>query len=131
LDQACELVQKLPFESEFTSKFLKDLRDTLFAKHNSFLSNPLLLSIMLLTYGQSADIPNKLNVFYNQAYEALFQRHDALKGAFQRDRSTGLDIQDFAKVFAAFSLQTYDKRVFQMSKTQAIDYLEGAKKILN
>ena len=131
LDQACELVHKLPFESELKSKFLKDLQDSLFKKHHSFLSNPLLLSIMLLTCGQSADIPNKLNVFYNQAYEALFQRHDALKGAFQRDRATSLDIQDFARVFSAFSLQTYDKRIFQMSKSQAIDYLERSKTILS
>lgn len=131
LEQACELVQKLPFEGDFKSKFLQDLRDTLFTKHSSFLSNPLLLSIMLLTYGQSADIPNKLNVFYNQAYEALFQRHDAAKGAFQRDRATLLDIQDFARVFSAFSIQTYDKRLFQMSKSQAIEYLEKSKTILS
>jgi hypothetical protein len=131
LDQACKLIEKLPFEGEFKTKFLKDLRESLFQKHQSFLSNPLLLSIMLLTYGQSADIPNKLNVFYNQAYEALFQRHDALKGAFQRDRATSLDIQDFARIFSALSLQTYDKRIFQMSKAQAIEYLEKSKAILN
>ncbi len=41
---------------------------------------------MLLTYGQSLDIPNKLNIFYNQAYEVLFQRHDTLKGGFQRNK---------------------------------------------
>jgi hypothetical protein len=131
LDQACELVQKLAFEGDLKSKFLKDLRDTLFEKHNSFLSNPLLLSIMLLTYGRSAGIPDKLNVFYNQAYEALFQGHDTVKGAFQRDRATPLDIQDFARVFSAFSIQTYDKRIFQMSKSQAIEYLEKSKTILN
>jgi hypothetical protein len=86
---------------------------------------------MLLTYGQSADIPNKLNIFYNQAYEALFQRHDALKGAYQRDRSCGLDLQDYAKVFSAFCLQTYDKRLLQFSRSTAIDYIEKAKPILN
>jgi hypothetical protein len=130
LDQASELVEKLPFDADLKSKFLKDLRSSLFEKHESFLSNPLLLSIMLLTYGQSADIPNKLNVFYNQAYETLFQRHDALKGGFQRDRSCNLDIQDFARVFSAFSLQTYDKRIFNMSESQALEYLEKSKKIL-
>jgi len=85
-DQACELVTKTHFDEKLKSKFLNDLRRGLFNNHRSFLSNPLLLSIMFLTYGESADIPNKLNIFYNQAYEALFQRHDALKGAFQRER---------------------------------------------
>ena len=121
LDQASLLVKKTPFEDSFKNKFIKDLRSRLFQSHKSFLSNPLLLSIMLLTYGESADIPNKLNIFYNQAYEALFQRHDALKGAFQRDRVSKLNIQDFASVFAAFSIQTYDKRLFQFSRSEALD----------
>lgn len=131
LEQANELVEKLPFDEELKSKFLKDLHASLFEKHRSFLSNPLLLSIMLLTYGQSADIPNKLSIFYNQAYEALFHRHDALKGGFKRERASNLDIQEFAKVFSAFSVQTYDKRMFQFSRSEALDYLEKSKKILN
>ena len=130
LSQACELIEKLPFDLDLKGKFLHELKNGLFTTHESFLSNPLLLSIMLLTYGQSADIPNKLNVFYNQAYEALFQRHDALKGAFQRARQSKLDIQDFARVFSAFSIQTYDKRRFHMTRSEALEYLERCKKIL-
>jgi len=129
LDQACELVEKLPFDDELKTKFLSDLRQGLYQRHRSFLSNPLLLSIMLLTYGQSADIPDKLSIFYRQAYEALFQRHDALKAGFQRERLTGLDVQDFGKAFSAFSLLTYDKRIFQMSSTDALDYIESSKKL--
>lgn len=129
LEQAKELVQKLPYDYELKQKFLKDLENSLYEDHVSFLSNPLLLSIMLLTYGQSADIPSKLNIFYNQAYEALFQRHDALKSAYQRDRLCGLDIQDFAKVLSAFCVQTYDRRRFRFTKTEALDILETSKRI--
>lgn len=131
LKQACELVEKLPYDPELKRKFVKDLRLSLFSKHQSFLSNPLLLSIMLITYGMSADIPTKISVFYNQAYEALFQRHDALKGGYQRDRLCNLDIQDFGRVFACFALQTYDKRAFQFSKTEALHYLEKCKDLLS
>ena len=129
LDQAYLLIEKLPFDDGLKSKFQIDLRAGLFEKHRSFLSNPLLLSIMLLTYGQGAHIPTKLNVFYNQAYEALFQRHDALKGGFQRESRTQFDIQDFASVFSAFSLQTYDKHEIEFSRMQALDYIGKAKKI--
>lgn len=129
LEQACLLVNKLPFSGEIKDKFVLDLRKGMFEKHESFLSNPLLLSIMLLTYGQSADIPTKLNVFYNQAYEALFQCHDALKGAFQRERETSLDIQDFAEILNCFSLQTYDKRELNFSRTKALSYLKKTKSI--
>lgn len=129
LNQAKELIQKLPFDEDIKNKFVIDLTKELFKKHESFLSNPLLLSIMLLTYSQGANIPTKINVFYNQAYEALFERHDALKGGFQRNRRTLLDIQDYAKVFSAFCLLTYDKREFEFSRTQALSYIDDAKVI--
>lgn len=127
LEEACELVDKLPFDEELKSKFLSDLRKDLFQRHESFLSNPLLLSIMLLTYGQSADIPKNLSVFYNQAYETLFNRHDALKAGYQRDRLCDLDILDFSRIFAAFCVQTYDRRLFQFSRSDALTFLEKAK----
>ena len=116
LEAAISLVKKLPFDEEIKGKFESDLAGGLFEKHKSFLSNPLLLSIMLLTYGENAEIPSKLSIFYNQAYEALFQRHDANKGGFGRKRQTQLDIQDFGRVFALFALQTYEKRLFKMSR---------------
>ena len=127
VEEACELVKKLPFDAELKDKFISDLRGFLFERHSSFLSNPLLLSIMLLTYGESADIPTKISLFYNQAYEALFQRHDALKGGFQRKRRTSLDIQDFARVFGAFCLQAYDDRKFRFSRSEALEYIRKAK----
>ena len=127
VEEACELVEKLPFDEELKEKFISDLRGFLFERHESFLSNPLLLSIMLLTYGESADIPTKISLFYNQAYEALFQRHDALKGGYQRDRRTSLDIQDFSRVFGAFCVQTYDDRRFRFSRSEALEYVRKAK----
>jgi hypothetical protein len=127
--QACSLVEKLPYDEEIKTNFLSELRDTLYAKHQSFLSNPLLLSIMLLTYSQDAEIPNKLNVFYGNAYDALFQRHDAMKGGFKRQRYSSLDSQDFAGVFAGFSLASYDARSIQMARNQALDFIVMASKI--
>ncbi|NVH61949.1 hypothetical protein HQ621_13655 [Pseudomonas simiae] len=125
---AMSLVKKLPVEEEVKIKFLKELDEKLYAEHQSFLSNPLLLSIMLLTYHQNAEVPTKLSLFYSQAYEALFQKHDATKGAFSRSRSTNLDILDFSKVFALFSLLTYDNRLFRMSKMDCLKFIEESKK---
>lgn len=127
LPSALSLITKLPFDEAVKEKFIRDLGDGLFERHSSFLSNPLLLSIMLLTYGENAEIPTKLSLFYNQAYEALFQRHDAYKGGFRRNRKTGLDIQDFSRVFSLFSLQTYEKRLFKMPRTECLKYIEKSR----
>lgn len=127
LDRAIDLVEKVPFDEAVKARFVADMRDRLFAQHESFLSNPLLLSIMLLTYSDVADIPHKLSTFYTQAYEALFNRHDALKSGFRRDRQTGLDIQDFARAFAAFSIFTYEHREFTFPATRALEALAEAR----
>jgi hypothetical protein len=129
LQQAYSLVEKLPFDEQLRSKFLSDLRSELFHKHESFLSNPLLLSIMLLSYGQSATIPNKVSVFYNQAYEALFERHDVLKDGFKRQLLSPLDIQDFARLFSAFCIQAFDRRKLEFTHTEALEYIEAAQGI--
>jgi len=127
IDSATNLINKLPFDGEIKEKFTKDLKDGLFEKHKSFLSNPLLLSIMLLTYGENAEIPSKLSIFYNQAYEALFQRHDANKGGYSRGRLTELDIQDFSRVFSLFALQTYEKRLFKMPRTECLEFIKKSR----
>lgn len=127
VESASTLIDKLPYEEEIKNKFIKDLREGLFEQHQSFLSNPLLLSIMLLTYGENAEIPSKLSIFYNQAYEALFLRHDARKNGFQRERLTDLDIQDFGRVFSLFCLQTYEKRKFKFPRTECLSYIEKSK----
>ena len=129
LEKSIELVKKLPAEKEIKEKFILDLNNGIFEKHISFLSNPLLLTIMLLTYGYSADIPNKLHIFYNQAYEALFQRHDTMKGAYKRNRETSLDISDFEKALSAFCAITYDLRQIRFTKLEALKYIEQSKSI--
>ncbi len=129
LEQACNIILKLPFDETLKNKFANDLRGGLFKAHKSLLSNPLLLSIMLLSYGQSATIPNKISVFYNQAYEALFERHDALKDGFCRLRSTKLDIQDFAKLFSAFCIQAYDKHKYEFTQTESLQYIARSQDI--
>lgn len=123
LDSASELVLKLPYDEDIKGSFVKEMERGLFREHASFLSNPLLLSIMLLTYGDNAEIPNKLSLFYNQAYETLFQRHDANKGGYLRVRLADLDIQQFSRVFSLFCVLSLDKRIFKMPRTKCLEYI--------
>ncbi len=129
LNEACELVEKLPFDENLRRKFVEDLRKELFEKHTDFLANPLLLSMMLLTYGESANIPSKIGAFYGQAYETLFQRHDALKRGFKRERQSGLDMQDFARIFSTFSLLSYDEHQYRFPRLHVLDLLRRSSEI--
>lgn len=129
-NEALELIDKIPFDSTAKAKFRKALSSHLFEKHESFLSNPLLLSIMLLTFRENAEIPSKLSLFYSQAFDALFSRHDAYKDTFNRSRLTNLDSLDFTRVFSLFCIQTYDKRLFKMQKRDCLTFVERALKAM-
>lgn len=130
LGQACELVAKSPFDGDVRARFNTDLRSGLFATHESFLSNPLLLSIMLLTYTETASVPPKMSLFYEQAYEALFYRFDALKAGFRRQRRCPLDIREFASVFSAFCITSHDEHKYEFSRSQAMSLVRDAARLV-
>jgi hypothetical protein len=79
-DQIVAVIEKLEYDLAVKLKLIERLKGGLYKELKEFLSNPLLATIMLLTFDHSADIPTKLTAFYQQAFEALYQRHDAAKG---------------------------------------------------
>lgn len=86
---------------------MKALDENLYDKHTSFASNPLLLNIMLLTYDNYAEIPEKLHLFYANAFETLYSKHDATKGGYKRELKSKLSFDAFKKVFSYFCFITY------------------------
>lgn len=108
--QALKLIEKLDFrpdEPDIKKRFSLLLNTTLYNTHSSFVENPLLLTIMLMTFEQFAEIPDKMHIFYHEAYVALSQKHDATKGAFKRTFHTGLTAEEFEKCLTEFCGITY------------------------
>lgn len=117
-NQAVELIDKLDFrpdEPNIKRQFMEELQTKLFITHREFTENPLLLTIMLMTYEQFADIPSKMHVFYREAYVAMSQKHDASKGAFKRALKTGLTADQFADYLAEFCARTYRDEKFEFT----------------
>lgn len=117
--QALSLIDKLKFrvdEPSIKERFKKELQDNLFVTHREFTENPLLLTIMLMTYEQFAEVPSKMHVFYREAYVSLSQKHDASKGAYKRVLKTGLTADQFADYFAEFCARTYRDEKFEFTE---------------
>lgn len=106
-DQAISLVNKIDFEMGIKQRFVNALDSELFEKHQSFASNPLLLNIMLLTYDNYAEIPEKLHLFYSNAFETMYSKHDATKAGYRRELKSELSYDSFKKVFSYFCFVTY------------------------
>lgn len=107
LDQARLLIKKIEFTSTLKEDFLELLDKKFFSKHESFLSVPLLCSLMLFTFSEFREVPTRLTVFYEQAFEFLFRKHDKMKpGYFTREFCSKLSADRFRTVFSAFCYRT-------------------------
>lgn len=107
--QAVSLVRRINYENDIKERFIAELETNLYESHTSFASNPLLLNIMLLTFDNYADIPEKLHLFYSNAFETLYSKHDATKAGYKREMLSTLSYDSFKKVFAYFCFMTYIK----------------------
>lgn len=120
-DQAIQLISKLNYWNEQAkSDFLRVLENNLYYTHTEFASNPLLLTIMLMTYTTFGEVPGKMHIFYAKAYETMARLHDATKGSYQRPFNTGLTPEELAKFFAEFCAATYENEESEFTKREFI-----------
>lgn len=128
--QAMQLIVRLEFrpdEPAIKEKFQAILDKTLFRTHRSFTENPLLLTIMLLTFEQFAEVPSKMHIFYREAFEVLAKRHDASKGAYKRALKTGLSVDAFADYFAELCFRSYNDEKFELTTEEFTGYFKELK----
>ncbi|WP_373898861.1 NACHT domain-containing NTPase [Haloimpatiens sp. FM7315] len=123
--QALKLIDNLEFRPDepiIKEKFRLELEKTLYHTHRSFIENPLLLTIMLITFEQYAEVPSKMHIFYREAYAALSIKHDASKGAYKRTLKTGLTADKFADYFAEICSRSYYDEKFEMNEDEFTNY---------
>lgn len=134
LDKAVKLVRKLRFrpeDPEFKENFIGDIQSKLWASHRDFVSSPLLLTIMLMTYDRFSKIPEKIHEFYRKAYMTLAEEHDATKGSsIDRQMKTGLSAEDFLDYLAEFSARTYKDGLYDEYRKEDIKKIFEAMNIV-
>lgn len=125
--QAVELVKKLNDSDEKMVEFAKLLDKELYDRHRDFASNPLLLTMMYITFADNNMIPEHLTDFYENAYDALYKRHDANKeGLFKRNyKCKRLGEREFKDLFAYFCFQSYFVQKYEFSKEEVCQYIEN------
>jgi hypothetical protein len=123
-DQARLLVEKIPYDCEIKANFIRKLDSGLYDAHRGFLVNPLLVLMMLITFEQFAEIPAKIHLFYEYAFEALFVKHDASKrGGFIRRRRINLALDDYRRLFSYFCVISYMSESFTFTQAAALEVM--------
>lgn len=123
--QALELIDRLeycPEEPRLKQQFRDKLISDYFRSHEEFVTNPLLLTLMLMSYHRFADVPEKKYLFYDQAYQTLLQRHDSDKLAYKRVFHSVTDPADFTLVFREFCAKSYRRGDYEFDRNKFEKY---------
>lgn len=126
LDQIRDVVQKSPFDDNKKKEFIKRLNDGLLDEHRTFLSNPLLTTIMLMTFDNSTALPDRKTTFYQLAFETLFYKHDSSKGVYARVHYAGLPIDEFERFLRRFCFVTYLKSRYAFPFQDIVEEIRSA-----
>ena len=126
-EQALSLIKRIDFDQRIKENFYRELDERLYERYRSFASNPLLLTIMLLTYNDHAVFPEKLNDFYEQAFLTLFNMHDATKEEYVRDIRSALGCEDFKTIFSYLCFKSFFAGQFQFTEAELRNLLQIAK----
>lgn len=122
-------------ESELSDKIIKAINKTENRGYRSFLSNPLLLSMFVLTFQSYSDIPQKRSEFYDQVFDTLYSIHDAVsKLAYVREKVSGLSKDQFEIILQLFSFLSFfeEKFIFPSNYlTDKLNIIKSKKKTLN
>lgn len=131
--QAIELVKKIGNNDEKVIEFADLLDKELYEEHEDFASNPLLLTMMYITFIDNNMIPEHLTDFYDSAYDALYKRHDANKeGLFERDyKCKKLGEREFKDLFAYFCFHSFFVQEYEFTKEEICQYIKNGIHKLN
>lgn len=130
--RACELILKLTYSSAKGIRFVQALKNKWYIQRKDFASNPLLLTIMFMTYDENNRISNQLMDFYEKAFNALYSKHDAYKeGVYQREfLAKDLGMNDFKKLFSYLCFHSYKRGQYEFTYDEIIKYInKGFKKL--
>ena len=137
LNNACSLVTKIgnADDIEKTEKFKKVLREYLWAEHKNFLSTPLLLSIMYITFLDRLDdmLMDNLADYYTNVFDVLYSKHELAKaeGCELRLLCEKLGYNKFKTLFSYICFHTFFSQQYEFTTEELTDLIRRGVKKLN
>jgi GTPase SAR1 family protein len=120
---------QLKDEQELAEKIKASIRDSDRELIGSFLANPLLLTLYILTFQSDASIPEKRHIFYRRVINALFSEHDSkTKLGYVREKLSGLSQEKFEKILKVFSFLSFFDARFNFDHDYVCSTLDIVKK---
>ncbi len=121
-NEAYELIKKYDNYGKVSESLIDEIeKDENYDALKEFLGNPLMVSLLYLTYQYKGVLQYKKSIFYRQVYDALYDRHDKTKGIGKvHEKKSKLDIEDFCKILCAMGFLSVKQNQIEFSKDEII-----------
>lgn len=130
--QALKMIDNFAFsdgEEKIKENFRVRLDKDLWWSHKEFAENPLLLTIMLMTFEEYAEVPSKIHKFYEKAFDTLAKKHDDNK-LLVREFKSGLSKDEISELLAKICFLSYKDENYEFTEDEFKNYFEHCRKNL-
>ncbi|MEN2750249.1 NACHT domain-containing protein [Psychrobacter sp. FBL11] len=117
------LIDKLVEESE-SNKLLKQAIKDSNTEIQDLLKTPLMVTLFVMNYRGSLEIPTNQHEFYKNLFTILISRHDKTKPGFKRESNSGLNEVQLQEVFEEFCFITFSMDILVFDDGKAIEVLK-------
>ncbi|MBS4022374.1 MAG: NACHT domain-containing protein, partial [Dethiobacter sp.] len=128
--QAMKMIDNFAFshgEEKIKENFRVRLDNDLWWSHQEFAENPLLLTIMLMTFEEYAEVPSKIHKFYEKAFDTLAKKHDDNK-LLVREFKSGLSKDEISELLAKICFLSYKDENYEFTEDEFKNYFEHCRK---
>ena len=124
---AFSLLEKHDSGGETSRLLIKKLKDNVYDTISEYLTNPLLVSMLYAAFDFKQTIPLKKHLFYEQVYDAYFEKHDLTKGGgFRHQKQSNLDSYDFDRILRAVGFNSLKSQKVEYNYNEFIETIKTA-----
>lgn len=122
-DEQSKLIDKLVPEEE-SRNLLKHAIEDSTIEIKELLLTPLMVTLFVMRYRASLEIPNNQNEFYQELFSVLISRHDKTKPGYKRGLNSNLTETQLQEVFEEFCFNTCNKDKLVFSHAEVIRFID-------
>ncbi len=121
--EQCLLIDKLVEEPESNSLLKQAIKDSN-TEIQELLQTPLMVTLFVMNYRGSLEIPTNQHEFYKNLFTILISRHDKTKPGFRREANSGLNEVELQEVFEEFCFITFSMDILVFDDSKAIEVIK-------
>ena len=125
-----ELIKKLLKDNNFVQeRIIKEKSKKENSSYLTFLQNPLLLSLFIITFEYHPTLPKKKSLFYEKVFQTLYEKHNSItKVNFNAEFYSKLSEDEFRIVIELFSFISYFQNLYEFTSNDIRKILNEVKR---